>query len=102
MPERRTVPPAAAAHLKPLWQFLVDAFSAPEFERFLLFNGYEDVLRKAVKTDGDARFFNTALRHLHRDRRIDSTFFARLSEDRPASAERIAVLASEFLPPPEP
>jgi hypothetical protein len=83
--------------LKPLRQFLMDAFEPPQLERFLLDYDYKQVASEVSKKLAKAQYTHEVLQELNRQNRIDAKLFDNLMKERPGHQERLSLLAASLL-----
>jgi hypothetical protein len=81
-----------------LCDLLRESFTAPQFEAFLKFKGYGEVL-DAVRTEvsGDQFFFNV-VRELNRRGLINEVFFEHLRQERPGKQAEISDAEGFYIP----
>jgi hypothetical protein len=89
--------PAKGEKHRAIRDLLLDSFTLLELEQFLKLNGYEEVAHAASPNVGPADFCFQVVEALDRMGRIDSEFFDRLSQARPAKGAQINSLGKLVL-----
>jgi hypothetical protein len=83
----------AGANHERLHGFLLGSFNRPEFEQFLKFNGYEDVIPAVAQDLPLDAYFLGIVEALNRRGRLDARFFSLLQNERPARGVEIEGLS---------